>query len=104
VVAPICNTGGRRSPDESTGDRSSHDRYWHKADMLNALTNVGFWGQSGHGPTAAYQSRYTAYPPAVCWFDCWYDGKILRKMGVFQPLLAERWDSNPQYGYPYPQD
>ena len=23
-------------------------RYWHKADMLNALTNVRFWGQSGH--------------------------------------------------------
>jgi hypothetical protein len=23
-------------------------RYWHKADMLKALTNVGFWGQSGH--------------------------------------------------------
>jgi len=22
--------------------------YWHKADMLNALTNVRFWGQSGH--------------------------------------------------------
>jgi len=22
-------------------------RYWHKADMLNALTNVRFWGQSG---------------------------------------------------------
>ena len=21
--------------------------YWHKADMLNALTNVRFWGQSG---------------------------------------------------------
>jgi len=21
-------------------------RYWHKADMLNALTNVRFWGQS----------------------------------------------------------
>jgi hypothetical protein len=21
---------------------------WHKADMLNALTNVRFWGQSGH--------------------------------------------------------
>jgi len=20
---------------------------WHKADMLNALTNVRFWGQSG---------------------------------------------------------
>jgi hypothetical protein len=26
-----------------------HDwvRFWHKADMLNALTNVRFWGQSG---------------------------------------------------------
>ena len=22
-------------------------RFWHKADMLNALTNVHFWGQSG---------------------------------------------------------
>jgi hypothetical protein len=22
--------------------------YWHKADMLNALTNVRFWGQFGH--------------------------------------------------------
>jgi hypothetical protein len=22
-------------------------RLWHKADMLNALTNVRFWGQSG---------------------------------------------------------
>jgi hypothetical protein len=21
---------------------------WHKADMLNALTNVRYWGQSGH--------------------------------------------------------
>jgi hypothetical protein len=28
-------------------------RLWHKADMLNALTNVRFWGQSGHTPTAA---------------------------------------------------
>jgi len=24
-------------------------RLWHKADMLNALTNVRFWGESGHG-------------------------------------------------------
>jgi len=23
-------------------------RFWHKADMLNALTNVRFWGQTGH--------------------------------------------------------
>ena len=27
---------------------SDNVRLWHKADMLNALTNVGFWGQSGH--------------------------------------------------------
>jgi hypothetical protein len=25
-----------------------HVCYWHKADMGNALTNVRFWGQSGH--------------------------------------------------------
>jgi hypothetical protein len=25
----------------------AHVCYWHKADMLNALTNVRFWGQSG---------------------------------------------------------
>jgi hypothetical protein len=25
-----------------------HVSFWHKADMLNALTNVRFWGQSGH--------------------------------------------------------
>jgi hypothetical protein len=23
-------------------------RLWHKADMLNTLTNVRFWGQHGH--------------------------------------------------------
>ena len=28
--------------------RASLVCYWHKADMLNALTNVRFWGQSGH--------------------------------------------------------
>jgi hypothetical protein len=26
-------------------------RYWHKADMLNALTNVRSWGQSRHRVT-----------------------------------------------------
>jgi hypothetical protein len=31
--------------------------------MLNALTNVRFWGQSGHGPTAAYQSRFMSTRP-----------------------------------------
>jgi hypothetical protein len=23
-------------------------RYWHKANLLNALTNVRFWEQTGH--------------------------------------------------------
>ena len=32
--------------------------FWHKADMLNALTSVRFWGQRGHDPTAVYQSRF----------------------------------------------
>ena len=31
--------------------------------MLNALTNVRFWGQSGHGPTAAYQTRFMSTRP-----------------------------------------
>jgi hypothetical protein len=29
-------------------------RSWHKADMLNALTNVRFWGQSGHRQPLLY--------------------------------------------------
>jgi hypothetical protein len=29
-------------------EQGTNVRYWHKADMLNALTNVRFWGQSGH--------------------------------------------------------
>jgi hypothetical protein len=38
---------------------SPHDFcLWHKADMLNALTSVRFWGQRGHDPTAVYQSRF----------------------------------------------
>ena len=32
----------------NTPKRLYRCRFWHKADMLNALTNVGFWGQSGH--------------------------------------------------------
>ena len=42
----------------------SNVRLWHKADMLNALTNVRFWGQSGHGATAAYQSRFMSTRPS----------------------------------------
>jgi hypothetical protein len=30
-------------------------RFWHLADVPLGLTNVCFWGQSGHGPT-----EYTA--------------------------------------------
>jgi hypothetical protein len=39
-------------------------RYGYKADMLNALTNGRFWGQSGHGPTAAYQTRFMSTRPS----------------------------------------
>jgi hypothetical protein len=28
--------------------QAANVRFWHKADMLNALMNVRFWGQSGH--------------------------------------------------------
>jgi hypothetical protein len=28
--------------------RKGHVRYWHLADMPRALTNVCYWGQSGH--------------------------------------------------------
>jgi hypothetical protein len=35
-----------------------HVCFWHKADMLYVLTNVRFWGQSGHGPTATSQTRF----------------------------------------------
>jgi hypothetical protein len=31
--------------------------------MLNALTNVCFWGQSRHGSIAAYQSRFMSTRP-----------------------------------------
>jgi hypothetical protein len=31
-------------------------RYWHKADMLNPLANVRFWGQSGHDSNGAVMS------------------------------------------------
>jgi hypothetical protein len=30
-----------------TGSEKPNVRYWHKADMLNALANVRFCGQSG---------------------------------------------------------
>ena len=39
--APRITTQGVMYADADVG-------YWHKADMLNALTNVRFWGQSGH--------------------------------------------------------
>jgi hypothetical protein len=29
-----------------TGSEKPNVRYWHKADMLNALANVRFWGQA----------------------------------------------------------
>jgi hypothetical protein len=37
----------------------------HNATMLNAPTNVRFWGESGHGPTAAYQTRFVSTRPSL---------------------------------------
>jgi hypothetical protein len=49
-------TGGFHGPakleqsDQGYNDRAEQVmvdiRYWHKADMLNALTNVRFWGKA----------------------------------------------------------
>ena len=39
-------------------------RLWHKPDMLNALTNVRFWAQTGHWPTAACQCRFISTRPS----------------------------------------
>ena len=49
----IAQPGGRRLrslDDAAPGWRGSLNivRFWHKADMLNALTNVRFGGQGGH--------------------------------------------------------
>src|SRR4026209_1930215 len=54
----------------ASGGTSGHSRtrdvrFWHKADMLNALTNVRFWGQSGHSTTAAYQTRFMSTRPSL---------------------------------------
>ena len=38
----------RASKLEVAGRLKADVRLWHKADMLNALTNVRFLGQSGH--------------------------------------------------------
>jgi hypothetical protein len=38
---------GKSSQSGSLGSEKPNVRYWHKADMLNALANVRFCGQSG---------------------------------------------------------
>jgi len=38
-------------------------RYWHKADVLKALTNVRLLGAKRHGLTSAYQSRFMSTRP-----------------------------------------
>ena len=40
-------------------------RCWHKADMLNALTNVSFWGKTDIDQTAAYQTRFMSTRPST---------------------------------------
>ena len=42
-------------PNPNPANRCPNVCFWRKSDILNALTNVRFWGQSGQGPTAAYQ-------------------------------------------------
>ena len=38
-------------------------RHWHIADVPLGFANVCFWGQSGYGPTDAYQTRFmSAWP------------------------------------------
>jgi hypothetical protein len=55
TVILVCGKPKSRISDASAFARSAataiircHVCLWHKADMLNALTNVRFWGQSGH--------------------------------------------------------
>jgi hypothetical protein len=46
----VCRPMGTyktRSPWREFEREGTNVRFWHKADMLNALTNVRFWGQSG---------------------------------------------------------
>jgi hypothetical protein len=42
---------GEMSAFAGKADSASHNldvRYWHKADMAMPLSDVRFWGQSGH--------------------------------------------------------
>ena len=41
------STGQKKSGPALPTKVSRNVRYWHKADMLNALANVRFWGQRG---------------------------------------------------------
>jgi hypothetical protein len=48
LLAMLLLMGRSVGPWQFRNVLTAHDvRYWHKADMLNALPNVRFWGQSG---------------------------------------------------------
>ena len=46
---PIGWLSGKREQQGWSSNRRLNVRFWHKADILNALTNVRFWVESGHG-------------------------------------------------------
>ncbi len=53
IAGEKARCGGRARALIVLGNPGRNVRLWHLADMLNAPTNVLFWGQSGHG--RAYQ-------------------------------------------------
>ena len=58
-------------------------RYGHKADMLNALTNVRFWGQSGHGADLSVCPLMTQ------------SGRGTKRFGNQSRAGAPAWDARP---------
>ena len=62
-------------------------RYWHKADMLNAPTNVRLQGQSGHPVTLHTVSDFI---PIVLESDL---GSDLAEGGESQVTLVQVWES-----------
>ena len=62
VIGPtrVMGVAGATKKEPSEGAPEPHAetdvRFWHKADTLNALTNVRFWGQSGHDSNGSFMS------------------------------------------------
>src|SRR6476659_1626677 len=76
--------------------------------MLNALTNVRFWGQSGHSPTAAYQTRFIstqaespigpiAFDPAPLSCRCYFPGPA--ELGAVNPYAVHDHGQSTRQGH-----